>query len=95
MKGAKLITSLLLVLATQTAAKADPQSVNASAHVISLVFVDGGIEQRREQKSFDTIKTCLTWKHQREFLPPQPASFVSFVYCELTKVGPTRTAGIS
>ena len=94
MKRAQLVTSLLLVLAVQTAAKADPQSVNATAHVISLVFVDGGIEQRRERKPFDTLKTCHAWKHQRDFLPPQPASLVSFVYCEPAEAAPTRTAGM-
>ncbi|MER8406219.1 hypothetical protein NKH16_15980 [Mesorhizobium sp. M1307] len=94
MNRTKLIIALALLLAVPTAAKADPQSLNATAHVISLVFVDGRIDERREQKSFDTIKTCLAWKHQGEFLPPQPGSFVSFTYCELTNVGPTRTASI-
>jgi hypothetical protein len=84
MERTRPIIALALVLAAQTAAKADPQSVNATAHVISLVFVDGGIEQRREQKSFDTIENCHAWKHEKDFLPPHPPAFISFVYCTQT-----------
>lgn len=95
MNRTKPIIALALLLAVPTAAKADPQSLNATAHIISLIFVDGRIHERREQKSFDTMKICLAWKHQGEFLPPQPGSFVSFTYCELTNVDPTWTASIS
>lgn len=92
MKRARLVISLLLVVATQTAAKSDPQPANATAHVISLVLVEDGIAERREQKEFDTIETCHAWKYQRDFLPPQPGSLVSFVYCEPTEGAANGTA---
>ena len=78
--------ALALVVAAQTAAKADSYFMNATAHVISLILVNGDIEERREQKPFDTYDTCLAWKHQQEFLPPYPLAFFSFVYCERTEV---------
>ncbi|MER8866618.1 hypothetical protein NKI19_23375 [Mesorhizobium sp. M0751] len=95
MNRTKLIIALALFLTVSTAAKADPQSLNATAHIISLVFVDGRFDERREQKSFDTIKICFAWKHQGEFLPPQPGSFASSTFCELTNFDPTPTASIS
>ena len=85
MKRTRFIIALALLLAAQTAAKADSHFMNATAHVISLTFVNGGIEERREQKPFDTYDLCLAWKHQKEFLPPHPPAFLSFVYCEQTE----------
>ena len=85
MKRTRFIIALALLFAAQTAARADSPSMNATAHVISLTFVNGGIEESREQKAFDTYARCLAWKHQKEFLPPQPPAFVSFVYCEQTE----------
>jgi hypothetical protein len=70
----------------QPAAKADFYFRNATAHVISFTFLDGGIEEHREQKSLDTYDTCLAWKRQKEFLPPPPPAFLSFVYCERAEV---------
>ena len=72
-----------VLLTAQPVATAD--SMNATAHVISLTFVNGGIEERREQKPFDTYVLCLAWKHQQEFLPPHPPAFISFVYCTQTE----------
>lgn len=86
MNCTKPIIALALLLAAQTAAQADSGTMNAIAYVISLTFVKGGIEERREQKPFDTYDLCLAWKHQKEFLPPNPPAFVSFVYCEKTKM---------
>lgn len=83
MKRTRFIIALALLLTAQTAAKAD-SLVNATAHVISLTFVNGRIEERREQKPFDTYALCLAWKHQKEFLPPDPPAFISFVYCAQT-----------
>ena len=83
------IITLALLLTAQTAAgKADSAIMSATAHVISLTFVSGGIEERREQKPFDTYPLCLAWKHQKEFLPPDPPALVSFVYCEGTLIRP-------
>jgi hypothetical protein len=87
MQCIRFIVVLALVLMAQTAAKADPSFMNATAHVISLVFVNGGIEERREQKPFDTYDICLAWKHQKEFLPPVPPAFASAVYCDRTNIG--------
>ena len=85
MKHAKIIIALALLLAGQTAAKADSHVMNAIAHVISLTSVNGGIEERREQKPFETYDICLAWQHQKELLPPDPPAFVSFVYCVQTE----------
>ena len=85
MKPTRFIIALALLLTAQTVARADSHIVNATAHVISLTFVNGGIEERREQKPFDTYALCLAWKHQKEFLPPDPPAFISFVYCAQTE----------
>ncbi|MER8393944.1 hypothetical protein NKJ72_11080 [Mesorhizobium sp. M0045] len=85
MKRTRFIIALALLLTAQTAAKADSLIVNATAHVISLTFANGRIEERREQKPFDTYALCLAWKHQNEFLPPHPPAFISFVYCTQTE----------
>jgi hypothetical protein len=85
MKRTRLIGALALLLAAQTAAKADSHIMSGIAYVVSLTFVNGGVEERREQKSFDTYGLCLAWKHQKEFLPPQPPAFVSLVYCAQTE----------
>ena len=83
MKRTRFIIALALPLMAY-AAEADSQIVNAAAHVISLAFVKGDIEERREQKPFDTYALCLAWKHQQEFLPPVPPVSITFVYCEQT-----------
>jgi hypothetical protein len=85
MNRTRLIGALVLLVAAQTAAKADTHIMNGIAYVISLTFVNGGIEERREQKTFDTYGLCLAWKHQKEFLPPLPPAFVSLVYCVQTE----------
>jgi hypothetical protein len=85
MKRTGFIIALALLLTAQTVARADSPIVNATAHVISLTFVNGGIEERREQKPFDTYALCLAWKRQKEFLPPDPPAFFSFVYCSQTE----------
>lgn len=91
MKRTRFIIAVALFSTAQTAAKADSQIVNAIAHVISLAFVNGGIDERREQKPFDTYALCLAWKHQKDFLPPDPPAFVSFVYCAQTEATPASS----
>jgi len=88
MKRTRFIIALALLLIAQTAAKADSHIMNATAHVISLVFAGDGIEELREQKPFETYALCLAWKHQKEILPPHPPAFNSFVYCEETQIRP-------
>ena len=85
MKRTRFIIAVALLLTAQTAAKADSQIMNATAHIVSLAFANGGIEERREQKPFDTYALCLAWKHQKEFLPPDPPAFISSVYCTQTE----------
>ena len=84
MKRTRLIISLVLLLAAQPAAKADSHFMSAFAHVISLTFVNGRIEESREQKPFDSYGLCLAWKHQKDFHRPHPPAFASFVYCAQT-----------
>ena len=82
MKPVRSIIALALVVATQTAAKADSHLMHAIAFVVSLAPVNGRIEERREQKPFETYDLCLAWKYQKAFLPPDPPALASFVYCE-------------
>ena len=91
MKRTRFIIAVALLLTAQTAAKADSQIMNATAHVVSLAFANGGIDERREQKPFDTYALCLAWKHQKDFLPPDPPAFVSFVYCAQTEATPASS----
>ncbi|MDQ6437734.1 hypothetical protein RB623_27090 [Mesorhizobium sp. LHD-90] len=91
MKRTRLIIALAVLLAAPTAAKTDSPTVNAIAFVISLAPVVGGIEERREQKPFETYDLCLAWKRQKEVLPPDPPALLSFVYCEQTEAPPTSS----
>ena len=85
MKRTRFIIALAFILTAQTAARADSRMVNAIAHIVSVRFVIDGIEESREQKRFDTYALCLEWKRQKEFLPPHPPAFLSFVYCARTE----------
>ena len=85
MKRTVFIIALVLLATAPTAAKADSHAMNATAFVISLAPVNGRIEELREQKPFETYELCLAWKHQKQFLPPDPPALISFVYCERTE----------
>jgi hypothetical protein len=94
MKQTRLIIALAILLTAQPVAKADSHLMDATAHVISLTFVNGGIEERREQKPFETYALCLAWKQQQEFLSPHPPASISFIYCaqiEATLASSLRT----
>lgn len=84
MKRTRFVMALATLLTAQTTARADSLTMNATAHVVSLTLVNGGIEESRDQKPFDTYALCLAWKRQKEFLPPHPPAFITFVYCTKT-----------